>query len=152
MLYYQKSVLKATKPIKAYTEIMITFGKITWMSTLRAEWTNTTVSPNNYPIIIKNAICANEITEEEAIIASTNHRIQELIIDFINNHMTWQTGIHYFVNILPNIHKSCLINSMFILKTHNNRLFIIPAHMVCSTSGVVFVKMFDFIPMKVSKK
>jgi len=105
-------VLKTTKKIKAYNEILISLDKKTCISKFRCEWTKTTDIPNNYPLTIKNVISAYDIKEEEAIEACTNHRIQEIIMDFIQTHMTWQTGIHYFVNVLPNIQNSCYIYSV----------------------------------------
>ena len=75
-------VVKATKKIKANTEILISNGKKCLMSKCRSDWAPSNTLKNSYSPFIRNVISAYDINVGEASTAFKNHTIQVVIMNF----------------------------------------------------------------------
>ena len=103
-------VLKCTKSLKAYSELLISFGKKSWIAELKTyEWS----LANKYNIMVKKAMSVYDITKDEIINAVTDHKTSLIIQRYISSHMAWENSEnHSYMNVLVNIDNSCYINSV----------------------------------------
>ena len=101
-------VLKCTKPLKAYSELFISFGKKSWIAEFRTyEWS----LANKYNTMVKKAMSVYNITKDEIINAVIGFKTSVIIQNYISSHMAWENPEnHSYVNVLVWKKNSCYIN------------------------------------------
>jgi len=105
------TVLKATKPIQAYCELFLSFGKQSCIAEFRSyDWSLTN---NDYNTLVKNAMSAYSIKKSEIIEVIKDHQISQTIQNYISSHMYWENATnHSYVNVLVNKFSSYYINTV----------------------------------------
>jgi len=104
--------LISTKFIKAYSQLLINFGKNSWI----VKFSNYECSLANsaYNAMMKKAMSIYSIKKNEIIKAMTDFKTSEIIQNYISSHMTWENSVNHshMTNVLVNKTASCYINSM----------------------------------------